>query len=261
MQFREPAQLFSCILGLKREVVAVHLAATREEYLQLPAQELQRKLSFCLMVRLASLGHSRKAAEAQFHCRGSAEVFLFRQPDIGEGLGKRLYDFGLYVDLETAGQVQQKFATIAEQCHGVGVSPLGESVSTPAGIIIFANGYQAMRLVQAWAYHFGPADQLSLTGNRGVCSECFAKPFSTGALHVSALCSNTRHLAKWGDDELAVGIPVRKMEKVIDGLIRTIPAVEPTARRKELIGRCREVGIELEIPTEGPYFSAKSSKS
>jgi uncharacterized protein (DUF169 family) len=260
MQFRELAQLFSCILGLKREVVAVHLAATREEYQQLPSQELQRKLSFCMMVRLASLGYGRKAAAAQFHCRGSAEVFLFRKPDTGERFGKRLHDFGLYASQETAGQVQQKIATIAEPCHGVGVSPLGDNVSPPTGIIIFVNSYQAMRLVQAWSYHFGPVDELSLSGNRGVCSECFAKPLSTGALHLSTLCSNTRHLAKWGDDELAVGLPSQKIEEVTDGLIRTIPAVEPTERRKQLMQRCSEAGIDLEIPPEGPYFSSKTSK-
>jgi len=254
MQMQNVADLLACILDLQRKIVAVSLIPTEETYLLQEVPELKRPLAFCMMVRLATVGHGRKASKAQFRCPGASEVFLFRNVQPGEQYGKRLFSFGLYENHETACNVQASMATIPEPCYGVAVQPLSTCPAAPDTIVLFTNAYQAMRLTQAWAYSFGPLREMSLTGNRGVCAECVAAPLANGKMHISPLCSNTRYAAKWNDNELGVGIPFQRLEGIINGLLKTIPAVEPARRRIAIASRCKEQGIDLEIASGKTYF-------
>lgn len=257
MQCKSAADLLTCLLNLKRKIVAVSLMPTKEMYFQQEVPELKRPLAFCMIVRLATIGHGRKASKTEFRCPGASEVFLFRSPKSNEEYGKRLFSFGLYNNRETACNVQTSMATIPEPCYGVVVQPFSTCAFVPDTIILFANGYQAMRLTQAWAYSFGPLQGMSLTGNRGVCAESVAAPLSSGKMHLSPLCSNTRYAAKWDDNELGLGIPYQRIEGVINGLVQTIPAVEPLPRRNAIISRCQELGIDLEIAAGKTYFPSQ----
>lgn len=255
MNFEKCSHLFYCLLNLKREIVAVDIARTKEEFDHWLMPDLKRPLSFCTMVRLASNGYKRKASGNSFGCPGSSEVFRFNNPIEGDDHGKRLFSLGLYATLEIAKQVQDSMARLPAPCAGVGVMPLKACEHAPKSIIFFVNAYQAMRLVQGWVYHFGTVDDFTLTGNRGICSECVAKPISTGSLHLSPLCSNTRYSANWGDQELGLGLPFSKVERLLDGVIKTLPAVETEERKKAIVQRCSELDLNLDIPLQTSYYS------
>ncbi len=255
MDFKKYTDLFYCLLNLNREIVAVDIAQTKEAFDQWTIPVLKRRLSFCTMVRLASTGYGRKASGNHFGCQGSSEVFRFSNPAEGDEYGKRLFSFGMYANLDIARQVQASMARLPDPCMGVGVMPLKACEHAPKSIIFFVNAYQAMRLVQAWVYHFGTINDFSLSGNRGICSECVARPISTGSLHMSPLCSNTRYSANWGDEELGLGLPFSKIERLLDGLIKTLPAVETEERKKAIFQRCSEAGINLDIPLQTNYYS------
>ncbi len=253
----QSARLFSCLLGLERPIVAVSLAEFREQYENWPQPQLRRRLSFCLLVRLAATGRARKAAGAHFRCPGSAEVFGFRQPAEGMDRGKRLHGLGLYADREIAAGVGQTMARLEKPCYGVAVMPLQDCTSPPKSVLFLVTPYQAMRLVQGWSYHFGAAEQFTLTGNRGICSECVAKPLATGSLHLSPLCANTRYAANWRDSELGVGVPYTKLAPLLDGLLRTYGPTEPEKRKAEIRRRCRQAGLSDLLSEGSAYFTRK----
>lgn len=245
MDFRRTAAALGCVLDLSREAVAVDLARTEAEFAELPAARLKGKLSFCAMVRLASMGHGRKALAGNFGCRGSAEVFRFVEPTDDALSGERLHGFGLYASPEIAAQVQASMARVPAPCLGVATLPLGACAREPRVVILFVNAYQAMRAVQGWAYHFGPVREVFQVGNRGICAECAARPMTSGTLNLSPLCANTRFTARWPDHELGLGVPFPRLEALLDGIVRTIAATETGARKKALAARCAAAGVDL----------------
>lgn len=248
------AAAITCLLGLTRTVVAVDLARTKEAFAQLQIPELKTALPFCLMVRLASMGYLRKANGSHFRCRGSAETFRFVEPGDEQQTGERMLRFGLYANRETARLAQTTMARLPEPCYGVALSPLAACSRPPATVVLLADAYQTMRVVQAWAYHHGPVNHVSLFGNRGMCAECVAMVLNTGKLHLSPLCANTRHIAAWADHEMGIGFPGFMLETILDGLVKTVPAVEPLRRREAIEKRCVQAGIKLLLPDRKPYF-------
>lgn len=254
MTLQKKSTLISCILGLQSRIVAVDLFNTAEEFMNCPVSQFKGKLTFCSMVRLASLGYGRKALNSNFRCRGASEVFRFVEPGADSISGERLLGFGLYAHRDLAGQVQASMARLASPCSGLAVLPLSSCTSLPQSIVIVADAYQAMRLVQAWAYHHGLLEDLAISGNRGICSECVARPLATGKLHLSMLCANTRHVARWSDQEMGIGLPGDKLDILLDGLIRTIPAVETSARKQAILRRCEEAEVEFSMPEGKAYF-------
>jgi uncharacterized protein (DUF169 family) len=254
MTLQQQFALTSCILGLQREIVAVNFFCTAEEFEVYPILQFKRKHTFCSMVRLASIGHGRKALSSNFRCRGASEVFRFVEPGADSISGERLFGFGLYAHRELAGKVQSSMARLATSCSGLAVLPLSSCTSLPQSIVIVVDAYQAMRLVQAWAYHHGLLEDLAIAGNRGICSECVARPLTTGKLHLSMLCANTRHVARWSDQEMGIGLPGDKLGILLDGLIRTIPAVETSARKRAILRRCVEAEVEFSMPEGKAYF-------
>lgn len=260
MTVHEKGLLFACILGLKRDIIAVSLAQTQTEYEMWSATQFTRQLTFCSMARIASAGHRRKAAPENFKCPGAREVFGFTEPNAKALSGERLFNFGLYADRHVAQQVQMSMARLERPCHGVLLSPLKLCTSLPDSVLFLVDGYQTMRLVQAWAYHHGVIKEVSITGNRGICSEGVARPLASNSLHLSALCSNTRHIAAWKDQELGAGLPATKLDLLLSGLLATIPAAEPPARQQAILDRCTQSGLSCSIPTGIPYFMRGTSR-
>jgi uncharacterized protein (DUF169 family) len=217
-QFQTTASLLQCVLDLKRNIVAVLLVSTQEEYSKLILSELKRPLAFCMMVRLATLGKGRKATGKQFRCPGAS--FLFREPEPADQYGNRLFSFGLYKHKETAGDVLASMAVLPKPCYGVAVDSFAVCTFTPDTLFLAITPYQAMRLTQAWAYSYGPLQGMTLTGNRGVCSGSVAAPLAHDRVQISPLCSNTRYAAKWNEHELGAGIPFSR----VDGVIASVNA-------------------------------------
>jgi uncharacterized protein (DUF169 family) len=254
MDLQQIALAFSCILDLKREIVAVDLVHSEEDFARVPVAMLKGCLSFCAMARLASLGHGRKAKGENISCPGALEVFKFTEPGKEALSGKRLYGFGLYANQEIAADVQTSMARIKNPCLGIATQPLAACIRPPASILFFVNAYQAMRLGQGWAYHHGQLEHMAIVGNRGVCSEGVARPLVTGEPNLSPLCANTRYISKWSDTEMGFGLPYDGLTSILDGLIQTIPAVESPKRKMTIFKRCEAAGMTLTIPKGTCYF-------
>ncbi len=220
----------------------------------MPAPRLKGSMSFCAMSRLASLGRGRKANKSNICCPGALETFRYAEPGTEAVSGKRLHGMGLYATRKLAADVQSSMAKLSKPCFGISTIPLPECARSPVSLFLVVDAYQAMRLTQGWAYHHGEMRDMSVVGNRGVCSEGVARPLNTGSPNLTPLCANTRHTAKWQDGELGFGLPFDGVESLVDGLIHTIPAVEPEKRRQSIIERSEKAGLDLYIPPGKCYF-------
>ncbi|WP_419779906.1 DUF169 domain-containing protein [Maridesulfovibrio sp.] len=254
MDLQKSAHILSCILDLSRDIVAVTMLGSENNFNKTTAAKLKGRLSFCAMARIASLGHERKATAQDICCPGALEALGLSKPSPEAISGQRLQGFGLYANQNLAANVQSSMARIETSGYGILTSPLSASKNSPDSLLLLVNGYQAMRLVQGWAYHNGPLENMYLVGNRGICSEGVARPIVKGKPNLTPLCANTRYTAKWSDAELGFGMPFDCVESLLDGLIKTIPAVEPEYRRTAIAQRCEAAGINLNIPAGNCYF-------
>lgn len=254
MDWQHAALTLHCVLGMDKAIVAVDIAHDQETFDAWDVPILKGRLSFCTMVKMATLGRGRKALGENFRCPGASEVFRFSEPGPEALSGERLHGFGLYADTETARAVQAAMPRLDAPCLGITTTPVATAPRPPQSLLLIVDAYQAMRLVQGWAYHNGPLKSLFLVGNRGICAEAVARPLATGKPNLTPLCANTRHTAKWADGDLGFGLPFSCLESLADGLVNTIPAVEPPDRKEGLLKRCEKAGVDLDLPSGTCYF-------
>lgn len=224
-----------CALELERKIVGVKFISTAEEFQRAEAQSFDNRMPYCVLVKLASMGHSRKAHLDNFGCLAAARAFGMVAPSEEWLLGCQYRDRGMYRDLEIAKKVVNNTTNLSLNPYGVMVKPLAAYTTNPDVVLIITTPYNVMRLVQGYTYTYGTYKNFKLIGNQAFCSECTAYPMDSGDINISVLCAGTRYMAGWNKDEMALGLPFDKFGGMVEGLYSTINPMEPNGD-KEIIG-------------------------
>ena len=230
----------NCALRLKRQVAGVRFLFDEEAFDSANAPALTARMPYCVMVKRAMGGHSIKAVLDNFGCRASARALGIIPPDELFSSGRHYNNLELYQDLAVSKNIQQNMTLCRHQAYGIMVKPLASFSSPPDVVLVVVSPFQAMRIIQAFTYHFGYHTDFRMAGNQALCSECTAHPFENNTINVSMLCAGTRFMAGWGDDELAVGFPFNKFEPIVAGLYATLNPVEPDKKKKVIEARFAE---------------------
>jgi uncharacterized protein (DUF169 family) len=247
--------LLQCLLGLKQKPVGVKFIFKHEEFAALEVEQVTHKVSYCNMVRLASIGRSLKANADGFGCISAGRALGIIENNNFVASGRHYARHGLYDSRCTAKSVQSDVTFVRHQAYGVIVRPLQDFADDPDVVIVIANPYQVMRLIQGYAYHFGAKKDIKMTGMQAVCSECTAIPYENNDLNVSVMCSGTRFLCNWDDSVLGVGLPYNKFDLIVDGVVKTMNASDPDSKRKIIIDRLRQTGLHLEVILGKNYYT------
>ena len=67
---------------------------------------------------------------------------------------------------------------------------------------------------------------------QAICQECTSLPYENDQLNISMLCSGTRMLGRWREDELAVGMPFRYLLDIVEGIKNTVNPLERNKNKK-----------------------------
>ena len=244
-----------CALHFKRKIVGIQFYSTTSEFESSHFRTVRNRLSFCMMVKVASRGTCIKVSESNFKCPGSRRALGIDGIDHQFRSGEKYLGLGLYQDVETAKSVADEMLFLDKKTTALAVGPIEQFESPPDAVIIIADGYTAMRVVQGYTYHFGQAKQIRFCGNQGVCCELTSRPFMLQDMNISLLCANTRFSCKWRDGEIGIGLPYHQLQFIIDGVIKTLNVVEPDSRKKEIINCARSKGIDLGVVPGANYYS------
>lgn len=258
MDIKSKIESLNCILSLERKIVGVKFIFNNEEFDAIEIPRVKYKLSYCNMVKFASKGKCLKANLDNFNCVGSAKALGLKEPDSNAISGRTYFSFGLYDSLCTARNVQKDVTFLNHRAYGITVMPLEKFEDAPDVVIFIVNPYQGMRIVQGYAYHHGMLKNIKIAGNSGMCSECTATPYETNDINISLLCSNTRFAAKWGENELGIGLPFNKFESLYDGIVKTINPSEPENKKEQIIRKCKEQNINLNVTLGTSYYKSGS---
>lgn len=187
------------------------------------------------MVKLAMNGHYLKANLNGLSCLPAARALGIQSPD-NNWLTRNMYrKKGMYKDLGIAKKVVTNTSCIRHKVFGIEVMPLEYFQEEPHVVIIVTKPSNVMRLIQGYTYAFGTYSQYKIIGNQGLCSECTAYPFESDEINLSVMCSATRYMCGWTDEEMGLGLPFRKFFSMADGLWKTVNIMEADKGKRRIL--------------------------
>jgi len=252
--WREWADKLYCALELSRRAVGVTLLNDVSEYEAADAKPLLRSINYCQMVAAATKGKHIKARSEDFSCRSGPRVMGIDPSDPKNAHGENWARLKLYDSEKVAADVRKGLTYSKEPKYGLFLAPIEDMDKRPDVVLIVANPYNCMRIIQGYAYHHGMPASINMIGNQAVCLECTARPYVTRDINISLLCIGTRHRAGWGNDEMAVGVPQEQFADVVDGIVQTINQMESDANKEMIKKKFRDKNIPISIRFHYNYY-------
>jgi len=127
---------------------------------------------------------------------------------------------GRYRDRETAAKAVESLPRIRKNYRSIRFEPLSSSESIPDVLVLYLRPEKAMRIIQAYAYHFGKAPEISTIGAASICGDCTTRSLTEG-LGLSFGCKGSRKHSHYRDTEIPLGISGKIIEKIEEGLEKT----------------------------------------
>lgn len=208
-------------LKLKRKPVGIKILYSKEEYEKFPFEESTYKMSYCVYVEKATRGMALKHSLKNHYCDGATTAFNLEYPSDRIESGEEYFSYGLYKTRAAAKRLRDGVQGIYRQnieVYGIATGPLESFEEAPDIVILICNPYQIMRIEQGAVYKTGERLHFSSAAMQGICSEVTVEPYLTGRINISTLCPSTRHLAKWREEDMAVGIPYELLDDIIIGI-------------------------------------------
>jgi uncharacterized protein (DUF169 family) len=236
------------LLELSRKPVGVRFVLDQEEFDLIDLSEPKTGLPYCTAVMRATQGQAYKMDASHSACIAGSRALGMAKPVEESYSGKRHRALGIYKNLCLSRSVAKDMVYCIHHCKGVEIQPLEAYTSlAPDVVVMIVNPYTAMRIVQAWAYHFGQLKNIKMVGNCAICQECTSYPYEENTLNLSMLCSGTRRVGQWGKDELAVGLPYHYLKDVIDGIKQTVTPMEQNKDKDRITKALSEKGLHNEV--------------
>ncbi len=233
-------------VGLSREPVGVKLLRTTAELDSWEVEDARASTYYCAAVKQASNGRALKLGPEQFSCESSRQILGFEAMPHDRSHIASYSECGLHRDERVSDGVVGDLAVVPRSVKGIVLMPVSMFTDRrPDVVIVIANAYQSMRMVQGFTFHHGQAPALRSTGQHGICSESTAEPLLSETLNVSLLCSGTRFYAKWSDDEVATSMPGVLFPAMVDGVLQTINPCEPDFRKQRIAEELPDIDVDL----------------
>ncbi|MEZ5334199.1 MAG: DUF169 domain-containing protein [Methanolobus sp.] len=88
-------------------------------------------------------------------------------------------------------------------------------------LLLYLNPESAMKIIQAYAFHYGKGIESKSIGAASICGDCTARPLKDG-IGISYGCKGSRKHSGYANEEVPVGIAWDMLETIEAGL-KNIP--------------------------------------
>lgn len=241
-------------LGLERKIVGIKFLFNEEEFKSADARTVKGKMPYCVMVRKATMGYDMKITPQNSGCVGGSNALGMKEIEDYLISGQSYKDIELYQDITTCRNVIKNTSRFNYRIYGIEIKPLEQFNYNPDVVIMLADSYQSMRIMQGYTCIFGADFSLKAIGNQAVCSECTAYPYEHNQINISFLCSGTRYNNRWKDEEVMIGLPFNKFYGLTEGIYKTLNTTEPNEKKREIEVRLKETGYKIDIKQDESYF-------
>jgi uncharacterized protein (DUF169 family) len=240
----------SIALGLKRQPVGVKLIFDEESYSKISVPEIRGKISYCCMVEKATRGIGSKSILKHHNCDGGTTALGLEESTDRIESGEEYFSYNLYATPAAARRTREGVPGLYRtgvKTYGLLIQPLNAFNLYPDIVILMVNPYQAMRIQQGYIYHGGGRINTSGAAMQAICAEATVEPYLCGRMNSTTLCPSTRFLAKWKDEEMAIGLPFEHFVSMVEGVMATINTTDLLQRKKEIAARFAVRGKTMKL--------------
>lgn len=235
LNYENISEKLMAYLDLDRKPVGITFLFSKEEFDEFDVPTKDTAMTYCTMVRNASLNQSFKAKAVNFACHAGAKALgVMEITDDNVAAAQRHANEAAYKDINVSKNVHKDMVYCDHVAYGVGIKPLDKYTVDPDVVIIVTSGYGIMRVIQGRAYHLGQTKNIKMTGMNAMCQECTSYPFMTDDINVSPFCSGCRHVCQWEKEEMGIGIPISKLNIILDGIINTSNPMDRNKDKKRI---------------------------
>lgn len=243
------SEIAKAVLELNREIIGVKIVYDKEIYDKWDFPELEKKNSYCQMIRDASKGETRKSRLKHHMCDGATTAFALENSTPHIENGSEYFSYDLYSTAASAKRLRRNIKSLHNDMgttYGLITGPIEEFKDTPPDIIMIIDlPYVVMRLTQGYIYHNGIKPEIDYGAMQAICSELTVVPYLTGSMNISTLCPSTRMLASWKEEEMGVSIPYESYIDTIDGVIATSKATDSAPKRRSIVEKLTNIDENL----------------
>lgn len=182
----------------------------------------RRKLTICQIINASRLyGWSWNVLSEDVECILGAIALGLKNASFSD-VKELFIRLGYVNDDESAKRFASSIPRIEKLNRGFVIGPLESFDVEPDLFIVYGNGAQMMRLIQAVVYAMeGERLSFSTSGDCGICGDGIANAYNTKKPQLVIPCYGERRFGHVQDDELAMVIPVKYLEKILEGLEKT----------------------------------------
>lgn len=245
MNLKDSVREIETYLELDRKPVGVKIFTNKEDFDAYELPQYNRKITYCNSVQLASKeGIRYKTTLINQACpNGSAGMgFVEAPPKMMSGEAR--VGLGIYDNIEVSKSVSDGHKFFKAETYGILVQLLEDFTDEyqPDVVIQITSSFNAMRLIQGYAHHYGTIDSLKSVGLMAICNDLTSYVYNTDSINLSLLCPGTRRVANWHVDDVGVGVPYNKWIKTVDGVVKTTNPFARNDKKREIIKKLKDQG-------------------
>jgi uncharacterized protein (DUF169 family) len=219
--FAKIAKVISDSINLKKHIVAVKLFDDLNDVPDdLPRPD--NKIFYCGAVAQAMQGKTLLLLEEDHLCDRGAYVLGVKEPNDNVINGK-MYAKGHMVESDRAGKrlIEEAPKIPVGKTKAILLTPLEESKFDPDVVIIAANPYQSLVILNATNYKNGLEIPIRTQIFTSFCAYATVLPFKYGKPNATLPQKQARVRSQLPDEEMLVGIPgelIEEVSEIISGL-------------------------------------------
>ncbi|WP_319506443.1 DUF169 domain-containing protein [uncultured Methanolobus sp.] len=127
-----------------------------------------------------------------------------------------------YKDMKTAQNAVNSLPRIKKGFKSLRIEPLKDNEGIFDVLLLYLKPESAMKIIQAYAYHYGEGITSKSIGAASICGDCTARPLEEG-IGISYGCKGSRKHSGYANEEVPVGISYELVKTIEEGL-KNIPA-------------------------------------
>jgi uncharacterized protein (DUF169 family) len=205
------------LLNLKNPPIAVALISDTAE---IPPKvgRIDTSMRHCQMVdKVRREKKQFYALEDDQQCKGGAAVMGMLEMAHKLASGEVYYNLGRFENMESAKNTMEQVASLQPgSTKAVLYGSLDQVTFKPDVVLIIDTPEKIMQLSQALIHHSGGRVNASFAGIQSVCADCVVIPYKEGTVNASLGCGGSRKFANIGEDEMIIGIPLKKLPELAE---------------------------------------------
>jgi uncharacterized protein (DUF169 family) len=216
MDYHEYSRKLKEVLKLQGSPVAVAFMPERPPDLK----KARGRGTVCVMIQRARMGRS-------FYCSGNNIICGGRiHLGMSQSIGINLEDFLVKTEKIAASEVAAKRLLGLNKSRApdklgeyLVFAPLEGTIFTPEVVLFVGTPLQISRIIWLDVYQTG---QINTIHGEPLCSGVIAAPISRGKIGVSFLDMACRSLGRYKPEEMIIGVPHNRLERIVDSIDKSI---------------------------------------